>query len=139
MLDVYIFGNQIETCSFYCGGKDKIWIEQFSQKFNAVAEDPLIVEAENIFTELFCVGKDCKLQHFDEDIQELVRPFKKERRWAALINGFNEVISNDETAIVTFLERFGQWKGNVRRGRRIETCFKDLLQIGSLPSTSMNV
>ncbi|KAE8007874.1 hypothetical protein FH972_004435 [Carpinus fangiana] len=131
--------HEIETCTFYCGGKDKIWIEQFSQKFNAVAEDPLIVEAEKIFIALFCVGIDCKLQHFDEDIQEILRPFKKERRWAAFINGFNEVISNDEAAIVTFLERFGQWKGNVRRRRRIETCFKDLLQTGSLPSTSTNV
>jgi hypothetical protein len=104
-----------------------------------VAEDPLIVEAENIFIALFCVGKDCKLQHFDEDIQEKLRPLKKERRWAAFIDDFNEVISNDETAIVTFLERFGQWKGNVRRGRRIVTCFKDSLQTGPLPSTSMNV
>jgi hypothetical protein len=160
--------NQDEVCTFYCGGKDKIWIKLFSEKFNAVAKDPLIAEAGNIAIAFYFVGKDCKvqhfaqeiqeilppfklqhcdedilellrpfkLQHFDQDIQQLLRPFKNEPRWAVFMNGFNEVISNHGTTILTFLEIFEQWKGNLHKRRPLETCFKGLLRAGYLPSTS---
>ncbi|XP_059445360.1 protein SIEVE ELEMENT OCCLUSION B-like [Corylus avellana] len=115
--------HENDVCTFYCGGNDTKWIQQFCKKFNVVAEDPLIAEAEHIFIKLHFVGKDTKQRRIDEDIQELLRPFKKERRWAMFMNGFNEVINKDGATIVAFLERFEQWKGNVRR-RGIETCFK---------------
>ncbi|XP_059448908.1 uncharacterized protein LOC132180080 [Corylus avellana] len=167
--------HQNEVCTFYCGGKDKIWIQQFSENFNAVAKDPLIAEAGNIVITFYFVGKDCEflhfvqkvqelsrpfklphfdendlellrpfmLQHFDKDIQELLRPFKNELRWAVFMDDFNEVISNHGTTILTFLERFEQWKGRVRRGRHVKRCFFELVpchrrQTGSKFVTSIN-
>jgi hypothetical protein len=115
--------NQIEEYTFLCGGKDKRWIEQFSQKVNVVAEDQLIKEV-NIIIELCCVGKDRRQLDFDEEIQESLRSLRNERRWAVFMTVDSEVISKDGTTILQVLEAFGEWKVNVReRGFRI--CFKE--------------
>ncbi|KAE8007878.1 hypothetical protein FH972_004439 [Carpinus fangiana] len=131
----------IEEYTFFCGGKDDKWIEQFSKRVNVVSEDPLI-EKENIFIELSRVGKGWKTHDFDEKIQKLLRPFKNESKWAVFVNNFSEATSNDGTTIMNVLEAFEEWKVNVHE-RGFEICFKQyhdrLLQIGPLPSTSKNV
>jgi hypothetical protein len=115
--------NQIEEYTFLCGGKDKPWIEQFSQKVNVVAEDQLIQEV-NIIIELSCVGKDRRQMDFEEEIKELLCSFKNERRWAVFMTNFSEVISKDGTTILKVLEKFEEWKVNVRE-RGFQICFKE--------------
>jgi hypothetical protein len=134
--------NQIKEYTFFCGGKDDKWIDQFSKKvINVVSADPLI-EEKNIFIEFSRVGKGWKTLDFDKKIQMFLRPFKNESKWAVFVNNFSEVISNNGTTIMNVLGAFEEWKVNVRE-RGFETCFKEyhdrLLQIGPLPSTSKNV
>ncbi|KAE8007877.1 hypothetical protein FH972_004438 [Carpinus fangiana] len=83
----------IEEYIFHCGGKDNIWIEQFSKKVNVVNEDPVIKEA-HISIELSCIGKGYKQQPFwkrtktpkkteadlgNQEIQKLLLSFKNDR------------------------------------------------------------
>ena len=132
--------NQIEEYTFFCGGKDDKWIEQFSKKVNVVSEDPLIKE-KNIFIEMSRVGRGWKTHDFDKKIQKLLCPFKNETKWAVFVNNFLEVISNDGTKLMNVLEAFEEWKVNLHE-RGFEICFKEyhdrLLQTGPLPSTSKN-
>jgi DNA polymerase/3'-5' exonuclease PolX len=140
-LDVYILCNQIEEYTFLCGGKDKRWIEQFSQNVNVVVEDQLIQEV-NIIIELCCVGKGRRQRDFDKEIQELLRSLRNKRRWAVFMTNFSEVISKDGATILQVLEAFEEWKVNVRE-RGFQICFKEyhdkLLPTGSQPSASRNV
>ncbi|KAE8007879.1 hypothetical protein FH972_004440 [Carpinus fangiana] len=131
----------IEEYTFFCGGKDDKWIDQFSKKVNVVSKDPLI-EEKNIFIELSRVGKGWKTHDFDKKIQKLLRPFKNESKWAVFVNNFSEIVSNDGTTIMNVLEAFEEWKVNVHE-RGFVICFKEyhdrLLQTDPLPSTSKNV
>ncbi|XP_059461340.1 uncharacterized protein LOC132190381 isoform X2 [Corylus avellana] len=137
----------IEEYTFFCGGKDNKWIEQFSKKVNVVAEDPITKEAY-IFIELSCVGKSRKLLQFWKytetrkneifDFGNLLS-FKNESRWAVLTKGSTRVVSDHGMTIMKVLEAFEEWKVNVRE-RGFEICFKEyydkFLQSGLLPSTS---
>ncbi|XP_059460326.1 protein SIEVE ELEMENT OCCLUSION B-like [Corylus avellana] len=132
-------------------GKDNRWIEQFSQKVNVVAEDPITKEA-NISIELSCLGKGRqyfwkfpkaeKKTGFDprnQEIQQLLDSFKNESRWAVLTKQSTSVVSDQGTTILKVLEAFEEWKVNVPE-RGFEICFKEyhdkFHQIGPLPSTS---
>jgi hypothetical protein len=137
--------NQIEEYTFLYGGKDKQWIEQFSQMENVVAEDQLIQEV-NILINFSFVGrtsKDLKELGLDKEIQKLAGSFKNDSRWAMLImTDDSQVISKDGTTILQVLEAFEKWKVNVRE-RGFQICFEEyhdrLLQTGSQPSASRNV
>ncbi|XP_059460794.1 protein SIEVE ELEMENT OCCLUSION C-like [Corylus avellana] len=144
----------IEEYTFFCGGKDNKWIEQFSKKVNVVAEDPITKEAY-IFIELSCVGESRKQLQFwkytetrkkteifdfgNQEIQKLLLSFKNESRWAVLTKGSTRVVSDHGMTIMKVLEAFEEWKVNVRE-RGFEICFKEyynkFLQSGLLPSTS---
>jgi hypothetical protein len=142
--------NQIEEYIFHCGGKDNIWIEQFSKKVNVVAEDPVIKEA-HISIELSCIGKGYKQQPFwkrtktpkkteadlgNQEIQKLLLSFKNESRWAVLTKWSTRVVSDHGTTILKVLEAFEEWKVNVPK-KGFEICFKEyhekFLPIGPLP------
>jgi hypothetical protein len=73
---------------------------------------------------LSCVGKDRRQLDFEEEIKELLRSFKNERRWAIFMTNFSEVISKDGTTILKVLEKFEEWKVNVRK-RGFQICFKE--------------
>ena len=139
--------NQIEEYTFLCGGKDNdIWIEQFSEKVNVVAEDPYIsIELSS------CIGKGYKQQPFwkrtkipkktesnleNQEIQKLLLSFKNESRWAVLTKWSTRVVSDQGTTILNVLEAFEEWKVNVPK-KGFEICFKEyhekFLQIGPLP------
>jgi hypothetical protein len=139
--------NQIEEYTFFCGGKDKRWIEQFSKKVNVLAEDP-IIEKARIFIELSCVGKRPK--HFwerqekidddvNEEIQKLLISFKNENRWAVLTKWSTRVVSDHWPTILKVLEAFEEWKVHVPE-KGFEICFKEyhdkFHQTSPLPSTS---
>jgi hypothetical protein len=144
--------NQIEEYTFFCGGKDKRWIEQFSEKVNVLAED-LITKEAYIFIELSCVGKSSKQQHFwkhyqkkktesnpwNQEIQKLLLSFKNESRWAVLTKWLTRVVSVHGTTILKVLEAFEEWKVNVPE-KGFEICFKEyhdkFLKTGPQPSTS---
>lgn len=53
--------NQIKDQKyiFFYGGKDNEWIQQFTKRATALANDPVIKEAR-ISIELLCVGKGTK-------------------------------------------------------------------------------
>jgi len=142
---IYILCNQIEEYTLLYGGKDKRWIEQFSHKVEAVAEDQLMQEV-NILINFSFVGrksKDLKELGLDKEIQKLAGSFKNDSRWAVLImTNDSKVISKDGTTILQVLEAFEEWKVNVRE-RGFQICFEEfhdrLLQTGSQPSASRNV
>jgi hypothetical protein len=88
-----------------------------------VTKDQLIQEA-NIIIELSCVGKDRRQLDFDEEIQELLCSLRNENRWAVLMTDDSKVISKDGVTILQVLEKFEEWKVNVRE-RGFQICFKD--------------
>jgi hypothetical protein len=149
----HILCNQIEEYTFFCGGKDKRWIEQFSEKVNVLAEDPITQEAY-IFIELSCVGKSRKQWQFwkqyqaqkktesdpeNQEFQKLLLSFKNESRWAVLTKWSTRVVSDHGTTILKVLEAFEEWKVNVPE-KGFEICFKEyhdkFLKTGPQPSTS---
>ncbi|XP_059445370.1 protein SIEVE ELEMENT OCCLUSION B-like [Corylus avellana] len=128
----------IEEYTFLCGGKNNIWIKQFSKKVNVVAEDPVIKEAY-ISIELSCNGKSHKQQPFwkrtktpkktesdlgNQEIQKLLHSFKNESRWAVLTKWSTRVVSDHGTTILKVLEAFEEWKVNVPK-KGFEICFKE--------------
>ncbi|XP_059461643.1 protein SIEVE ELEMENT OCCLUSION B-like [Corylus avellana] len=144
----------IEEYTFFCGGKDNRWIEQFSKQVNVLAEDP-ITEKAYIFIELSCLGKGPIQQRFwklcgyetqkktvdpvNEEIQKLLNSFKHENRWAVLTKWSTRVVSDHGPTILKVLEAFEEWKVNVPE-KGFEICFKEyhdkFLQTGPMPSTA---
>jgi hypothetical protein len=139
--------------TFFCGGEDNRWIEQFSKKVNTVAEDPITKEAY-ISIELSCLGKRRKQQHFwertktqkktefdprNQEIQQLLLSFKNESRWAVLTKWSTRVVSDHGPTILKVLEAFEEWKVHVPE-KGFEICFKEyhdkFHQTSPLPSTS---
>ena len=144
--------NQIkeEKYIFFYGGKDKEWIQQFTKRANALANDPVIKDAR-VSIELLCVGKCSKgeddhsiLGHFwnridsfffsktqkknepdpvTQEIQKLLS-YKNESGWAVLSKGSRVVVSGHGTSFLKVLEEFDKWKESVRQ-KGFEICFKE--------------
>uniref|UniRef100_A0A2N9EJ56 Sieve element occlusion N-terminal domain-containing protein n=1 Tax=Fagus sylvatica TaxID=28930 RepID=A0A2N9EJ56_FAGSY len=139
-----------EKYIFFYGGKDKEWIQQFTKRANALANDPVIKDAR-VSIELLCVGKCSKgeddhsiLGHFwnrmdsfffsktqkknepdpvTQEIQKLLS-YKNESGWAVLSKGSRVVVSGHGTSFLKVLEEFDKWKESVRQ-MGFEICFKE--------------
>ncbi|KAE8007876.1 hypothetical protein FH972_004437 [Carpinus fangiana] len=137
--------------TFHCGGKDNIWIKQFSKKVNVVAEDPVIKEAY-ISIELSFIGKGYKQQAFwkrtktpkkteadlgNQEIQKLLLPSRMRVDGQCTLTKWSTSVDSDHgTTILKVLEAFEEWKVNVPK-KGFEICFKEyhekFLPIGPLP------
>ncbi|KAG6732706.1 hypothetical protein I3843_01G183600 [Carya illinoinensis] len=139
-----------EKYIFFYGGKDNEWIQQFTKRATALANDPVIKEAR-ISIELLLVGKGSKgednhslLGHFwtaiesmfisktqrkteadavTLEIQKLLS-YKNESGWAVLSKGSSVVLSSHGTTILKVLEEFDKWKELVRE-KGFELSFRD--------------
>jgi hypothetical protein len=130
---------------FFYGGNDKEWIQQFSKRATALANDAAIKEAR-VSIELVCVRKGSKgednlwtsiesmffsktYRMADTDsavtveIQKLLS-YKNESGWAVLSKGSNVVLSGHGTTIFKVVEEFDKWKESVR-DKGFEFTFKE--------------
>ncbi|KAL4643405.1 hypothetical protein ACB092_02G089600 [Castanea dentata] len=125
---------------FFYGGKDNEWIQQFTKRATALANDPVIKEAR-ISIELLCVGRGTKgednagiLGRFWTGIESLfisktqrktetdavsleiqkLLSYKNESGWAVLSKGSTVVLSGHGTTILKVLEDLDKWKELVR-------------------------
>ena len=134
--------NQIKDQKyiFFYGGKDNEWIQQFTKRATAIANDPVIKEAR-ISIELLCVGKGSKgennlgiLGRFWTGIESLfisktqkktetdavaleiqkLLSYKNESGWVVLSKGSSVVLSGHGTTVLKVLEEFDKWKEVVR-------------------------
>ncbi|CAL8073407.1 unnamed protein product [Prunus armeniaca] len=136
-----------EKYIFFYGGKDNDWIQQFTKKASALANDPVFKEAK-IHIELFCVGKGSKgeddhgiLGHFwsgieslfftkghkqvdpvTQEIQKLLS-YKNESGWAVLSKGSSMLLTGHGVSILRVIEDFDKWKDHVKE-KGFEFCFK---------------
>ena len=143
--------NQIkeEKYIFFYGGKDSEWVQQFTNRANALANDTIIKETLKINIELFCVGKTAKggedhgilgkfwtsteslfftKVHQKEadpvtlEIQKLLS-YKNEGGWAVLSKGQTVVVASHGFTIIRVLEEFDKWKDSVKEAG-FEAAFK---------------
>jgi hypothetical protein len=134
--------NQIkgEKFIFFYGGKDNEWVQKFTKRATALANDPVIKEAR-ISVELLCVGKGSKgeddhgiLGHFwnrmdsfffskthrktepDAVTQEINKllSYKNGSGWVVLCKGSKVVDSGHGASILKVLEEYEKWKEQVR-------------------------
>jgi hypothetical protein len=144
--------NQIKDQKyiFFYGGKDNEWIQQFTKRATALANDATIKEAR-ISIELVSVGKGSKgedhlgiLGKFWTGIESLfiskthrktdadsvtleiqkLLSYKNESGWAVLSKGSNVVLSGHGTTILKVVEEFDKWKEFVRE-KGFEFTFKE--------------
>ncbi|XP_030973475.1 protein SIEVE ELEMENT OCCLUSION B-like [Quercus lobata] len=135
---------------FFYGGKDNEWIQQFTKRATALANDPVIKEAR-ISVELLCVGKGTKgennvgvLGRFWTGIESLfisktqrktetdavsleiqkLLSYKNESGWAVLSKGSTVVLSGHGTTILKVLEDLDKWKELVRE-KGFEVIFRE--------------
>lgn len=135
---------------FFYGGKDNDWIQQFTKRATAIANDPVIKEAR-ISIELQCVGKGSKgednagvLGRFWTGIESLfisktqrktdadavsleiqkLLSYKNESGWVVLSKGSSVVLSGHGTTILKVLEDFDKWKEFVRE-KGFELTFRE--------------
>jgi hypothetical protein len=147
-----VFLNQIKDQKyiFFYGGKDNEWIQQFTKRATALANDATIKEAR-ISIELVSVGKGSKgedhlgiLGKFWNGIESLfisktqrktdadsvtleiqkLLSYKNESGWAVLSKGSNVVLSGHGTTILKVVEEFDKWKEFVRE-KGFEFTFKE--------------
>ncbi|XP_035547857.1 protein SIEVE ELEMENT OCCLUSION B-like isoform X2 [Juglans regia] len=139
-----------EKYIFFYGGKDNEWIQQFTKRATALANDSVIKEAR-ISIEVLLVGKGSKgednhsllgrfwtgiesmfiskTQRKTEadavtlEIQKLLS-YKNESGWAVLSKGSSVVLSGHGTTILKVLEEFDKWKELVRE-KGFELSFRD--------------
>ncbi|KAL6189536.1 hypothetical protein ACLB2K_040924 [Fragaria x ananassa] len=136
-----------EKYIFFYGGKDNEWIQQFTKKATAIANDPFIKELK-INIELFCVGKSAKggedlgiLGRFWSGIESLfftnvnkqtdtvtkevqkLLSYKNESGWAVLSKGSTVVVSGHGFTILKVLEDFERWKELIKE-KGFEVSFK---------------
>ncbi|VVA41660.1 PREDICTED: SIEVE ELEMENT OCCLUSION B, partial [Prunus dulcis] len=135
-----------EKYIFFYGGKDNDWIQQFTKKASALANDPVFKETK-IYIE-FCVGKGSKgeddhgiLGHFwsgieslfftkghkqvdpvTQEIQKLLS-YKNESGWAVLSKGSSVLLTGHGVSILRVIEDFDKWKDHVKE-KGFEFCFK---------------
>ncbi|GMY27253.1 protein SIEVE ELEMENT OCCLUSION B-like [Fagus crenata] len=136
---------------FFYEGKDNEWIQQFTERAAAIANDPVIEEAK-ISIELQRVGKDSKgddnlgisgrfwtaieslfiskTQRKTEtdavalEIQKLLS-YRNESRWVVLSKGSSVVLIGHGTTVLKVLEEPDKWKELVRE-KGFEFTFKEL-------------
>nr|XP_023915912.1 protein SIEVE ELEMENT OCCLUSION B-like [Quercus suber]POF06213.1 protein sieve element occlusion b [Quercus suber] len=135
---------------FFYGGKDKEWIQQFTKRATAIANDPVIKEAK-ISIELHCIGKGSKgeddlgiLGRFWTGIESLfisktqrktdtdavaleiqkLLSYKNESGWVVLSKGSTVALSGHGTTMLKVLEDFDKWKEVVRE-KGFESTFKE--------------
>ncbi|KAM0988720.1 hypothetical protein ACFX13_012866 [Malus domestica] len=132
---------------FFYGGKDNGWIQEFTKKATALANDPIFKEAK-IHIELFCVGKGSKgeddhgilgkfwtgieslfftkvhrpADQVGQEVQKLLS-YKNESGWAVLSKGHSVVLTGHGVSILRVVEDFDKWKDHVKE-RGFEFCFK---------------
>ncbi|KAF5466032.1 hypothetical protein F2P56_015990 [Juglans regia] len=125
---------------FFYGGKDNEWIQQFTKKATALANDPAIKEAR-LSIELVLVGKNekgqddvgilgrfwDKMESFffsktekktepdavTREIQKLLS-YKNESGWAVLSKGSKVIFTGHGTTVMKVVDEFEKWKGYVR-------------------------
>ncbi|KAL6192162.1 hypothetical protein ACLB2K_038549 [Fragaria x ananassa] len=132
---------------FFYGGKDNEWIQQFTKKATALANDPILKEAK-IHIELVCVGKGSKGEddhgilgrfwtgieslfltkvhkHVDpigQEIQKLVS-YKNESGWVLLTKGSTLLVTGHGISVLKVVEDFEKWREHVKE-KGFEFCFK---------------
>jgi hypothetical protein len=141
--EMYMLLNQIKDQKyiFFYGGKDNIWIQQFTERATTLANDATIKEA-SIFIELVSVGKGSKgedkpgiLRKFWTSIESLfiiskthrktdadsvmleiqkLLSYKNESGWAVLSKGSSVLHIGRGTTILKVVEEFDKWKEFVR-------------------------
>ncbi|XP_004288434.1 PREDICTED: uncharacterized protein LOC101297774 [Fragaria vesca subsp. vesca] len=132
---------------FFYGGKDNEWIQQFTKKATALANDPILKEAK-IYIELVCVGKGSEGEddhgilgrfwtgieslfltkvhkHVDpigQEIQKLVS-YKNESGWVLLTKGSTLLVTGHGISALKVVEDFEKWREHVKE-KGFEFCFK---------------
>ncbi|XP_004288435.1 PREDICTED: uncharacterized protein LOC101298064 [Fragaria vesca subsp. vesca] len=132
---------------FFYGGKDNEWIQQFTKKATALANDPILKEAK-IYIELVCVGKNSKgeddngilgrfwtnieslfltkvdkqVDSVSQEIQKLLS-YKNESGWAVLTRGSTVLVTGHGVSVLKVVEDFEKWKEHVKE-KGFEFCFK---------------
>ncbi|KAL5574215.1 hypothetical protein UlMin_023812 [Ulmus minor] len=123
-----------ERFIFFYGGEDDKWIQQFTEKATAVAEDTFL-KAKYIKIEYFYVGKTAKgkalhrivgkfwasvvarlLYTTHKEVDPVTQVIKQLRsnenlsQWAVLCKDSSVVISGNGSRFLTVLDEFDQWK-----------------------------
>ncbi|PRQ36289.1 putative sieve element occlusion [Rosa chinensis] len=132
---------------FFYGGKDNEWIQQFTKKATALANDPIFKEAK-IHLELVCVGKGSRgeddhgvlgrfwtsveslfftkghkqVESVNQEIQKLLS-YKNESGWAVLSKGSTVLVTGHGVSVLKVVEDFEKWKDHVKE-KGFEFCFK---------------
>ncbi|GMN74180.1 hypothetical protein TIFTF001_052329 [Ficus carica] len=129
-----------EKYILFYGGKDNEWIQQFSKKATALANDPIIKDTLKTNIELFCIGKTAKggedhgllgrfwtsieslfftkvhhqqVDPVTQEIQKLLS-YKNESGWAVLSKGQTVVVAGHGFTILKVVEEFDKWKEAVK-------------------------
>ncbi|KAG6668719.1 protein SIEVE ELEMENT OCCLUSION B-like [Carya illinoinensis] len=139
-----------EKYIFFYGGKDNEWIQQFTKRATALANDPVIKEAR-ISIELLLVGKgsegeethclipgrfwigiesmfisatqrETKADAVTLEILKLLSYKNESTGWAVLSKGSSVVFSGRGTTILKAVEEFDKWKKLVQ-GKGFELSF----------------
>ncbi|KAF3456890.1 hypothetical protein FNV43_RR01544 [Rhamnella rubrinervis] len=137
-----------EKYIFFYGGNDNEWIQQFTKKANAFANDPIIKDSK-IKIELFCIGKTGKggedhgiiakfwsgieslfftkvhkqVDPVTQEIQKLLS-YKNESGWAVLSKGSTVVTAGHGLTMLKVFDDFEKWKEVVRE-KGFEFCFRE--------------
>ncbi|TQE00770.1 hypothetical protein C1H46_013565 [Malus baccata] len=154
-----------DTYTFFYGGKDNGWIQEFTKKATAFAKDPFFKEAK-IHIELSCVGKgnkgkddhgilgklwsgiEClfftKVHKPDgqacQEIQKLLS-YKNESGWAVLTKGNSVVVTGHGVSILKVVEDIDKWKDHMKE-RGFEFCFKsyhERVRAGTRPCGRLDI
>ncbi|KAL5542119.1 hypothetical protein UlMin_009829 [Ulmus minor] len=137
-----------EKYIFFYGGKDNEWIQQFTKKATALANDPYLKDLK-INIELFCVGKTAKggedhgmigkfwgaieglfltkahkqVDPVTQEIQKLLS-YKNDSGWALLSKGSTVVTTGHGYTFLRVFEEFDKWKESVKE-KGFELTFKE--------------
>ncbi|XP_040989124.1 protein SIEVE ELEMENT OCCLUSION B-like [Juglans microcarpa x Juglans regia] len=143
-----------EKYIFFYGGKDNKWIQQFTERATALANDP-VIEVARISIEVLLVGKGSKgednhslnpgrfwtaieslfiskTQRKTEadagtvlEIQKLLSCKNESTGWAVVSKGSSLVLSGRGTTILKAIEEFEKWKEHVHERKDFELSFRD--------------
>ncbi|CAN6547859.1 unnamed protein product [Malus baccata var. baccata] len=154
-----------DTYTFFYGGKDNGWIQEFTKKATAFAKDPFFKEAK-IHIELSCVGKGSKGKddhgilgklwsgieslfftkvhkpdgQVCQEIQKLLS-YKNESGWAVLTKGNSVVVTGHGVSILKVVEDIDKWKDHMKE-RGFEFCFKsyhERVRAGTSPCGRLDI
>ncbi|XP_041004128.1 protein SIEVE ELEMENT OCCLUSION B-like [Juglans microcarpa x Juglans regia] len=129
---------KLKIYKFYYGGKEKVWIQQFTSKKNILVNDPVIRNAKVCID--FCfVGKgrliinqDKKFESDEEKnfkllIKSEFHLLKNKDGWLVLTEGSTVLIftSNQGAKILKVFDELDNWKNSVQLENDFDACFKE--------------